>query len=175
MMKKDKIKNIYKFIKEEKVIIILTFIYLLFRTFFENLINTIIVSPILSEINVNYFSDLIFLIAIGCIIFFYFSKRSKNLYIPNKITFIAVIILSLYIYYRFISSEWSYIGLKIYSSIKYLDTIPLFLISIILLKFFPKKKKERSNKNNSGFYLDNSLGKDGKDLLNREDLASFVN
>jgi len=170
-MKKE---NIYKFIKEEKVIIILIFIYLLFRTFFEKLINTIIVSPLLDEINVSYISDIIFFIITVSIFFYYFSKRADKLYIPNKVTFVAVIILSFYIYYRFFSSEWVFIGLKAFTTIKYLDFIPLFLLSLIILKFFPIKKEKTKDEDNTGFYLDTSIGEKGKDLLNRENLAKYI-
>lgn len=169
-----KLDNIYKFIKDEKVIIILTFIYLLFRTFFEKLLNTIIVTPILSNITVNFISDIIFLIATTYLFFFYFSKRSNRLYISNRIMSIAVILLSFYFFYRFFNSTWAFIGLNIFPFIKYLDIIPLFLASLVLLKVFPKKKNEIKNESNVGFYLDNSLGEKGKDLLKREKLAEYI-
>lgn len=170
-MKKDDLKKI---IKEEKVIIVLTFIYLLFHTFFEKLINNLFVSSILSKLDVNYLSDLIFLISIVYVFVFYFSKKLNRIYIPNRVILITLILITFYFYYRFLGSEWDFFGLSIFTPIKYLDVIPLFLISIFLLKYFPKKRESIKEEPNVGFYLDTSIGKDGEDLLNREDLANYV-
>lgn len=165
--------KLIKFLNEVKFPIIISVIFLLFKSTIENLAGAIIVTPFLSKIEIGILSDIVFIISVISIFYFVIVKLINNYFVSNKFLFVSLIITTFYIYYRIENNICEYYGLHFFESIKLLDIIPLISIGLIVIKVFHKGKHEQEN-NKSGFFLDTPLGKEGIDLLKREDLAKHI-
>lgn len=170
---KKLIEKTQKVLKEINLIVLATIIFLLFKGLVESTICFLIVVPILSKLEVNFLSDLIFIGLLIFIILFIRKKILRNFYLSNRFLFVSVIIIFIYLHYRTYNHIWAFTGLSIYEPVKYLDIIPFFFLGIILIKLFHKNTPINTN-HNKGFYLDLPLGKNGSDLLNREKIAKHI-
>lgn len=167
------LEKYFKIVEEHKAIIILSFIILIFNSIIENEINSFIVNPIMSKVNNSSRNDFIFTVILIFIFFNFILKLKRNFKISKRDLINMVILLITFLYYRFISSIWTFTGFHLINSFKYLDIIAVFLIFNILLFFLHKPQKESLNKK-TGFYIDTPLNDDKKDLLNREKIAKLI-
>ena len=163
----------FQFLKDVKLIIIFSVLFILFKSTIEDFIEVVIVDPIISRFEISILSDLVFVSVALLFMTFVIHKISINYYVSNKTLFLSLVITSIYIYYRIEDDTCMYYGLSFYNSVKLLDIIPLIFIGLTLIKIL-HKKNTRSEDSKKGFFLDIPLGENKDDLLNRESLAKQI-
>jgi len=169
-MKQEKLNSLYK---ELRFILLITLTLILFRNIVEHLTNSVLVKPILSNLEISFINDLIIIGISIIIITNIINKLITNYHVSDKLVFISIIVNSFYFYYRFEQFPWTFKPFSFSDNFYYLDLIPLFFIGNLIIRLSYRYKKPNSE-NNAGFYFDEPLGDRGKDLLNRESLARYI-
>lgn len=186
-------KCFYHWICDNKIILSLFVIYLLFHSFFEKLINDFFVEAFFSSLEPSIINDIIFacllvliiiptlFIIIRDIVAWKNNQLILKKSISNKYLLISIIILLIIGYYRFFYGYWYYTSIKTFDSLKYIDIILLYIISTLLILisnhsfyFLLKRKQNNINDKEKGFCFDDPIKKSEDDLLNRDSVAKNI-
>jgi len=144
--------------------------YVCFHVFFEHLITNYLVKPILSTFENNWLTIFFFTLGILFSIYDFVSTFRNKKFISDGRTYIATIIILLWIYYRFISPNWEYVNVGSISLLKYVDIILVGCLSIILSKACYKKRVLKVD-NKLGLMNDNAIVDESQDKLGRNSIA----
>ena len=155
---REKIKS---FVCNNTVIFILLFVYILFCSFWEELINTYIIDKFLYRFESNKLVDFLF-IAIAVLLFLrVFFRWGKNIKQITKL--LCLIAISFWIYYRWFSVSFDFKSLYICEGIKYIDIVPWcsFWTLLPLLGI----KKTHFDYKKDGFIVDTPITISNEDRL----------
>jgi len=145
------IKSLYEFLfnKTTQFFLISFSLFLLLKNPVELLLNNTIVKYIFENIDYKWYFDLI-LLGVLFVAFILTWHRYKIRYIPSKgITYGLTVIVTIYSFYRFFSSQWVFEPLQSIPSLKYFDTIFFIFICQIILHFSKEKQPKTDNEGNS--------------------------
>ena len=186
----DYFKRIVKSLIENKLILLLAGVYIIFHELFEELCTAKVVKYILSKCVSSSWNDVVFGIillwaAILCVYRLY-----KRFNISDKRILISLILLFAWCYYRFIEHVWAFEPFTLWNGLKYVDAIAAFLVgNLLVLIYFNLyelavcirkahacwfEKKMTDDKQYKGFCFDSPLSKSDPDLLNREDFVKSI-
>ena len=171
----DRVKQIFNS-SQAKSILMLTILYILFHSFFENLFSVALVKPFLRHCTSSALNDVIFIAIFLGIVVFCIYRISKRYYISDKRIFISIILFFFLGYYRITSHVWGFESFTFCDGLKYIDVIFTFLVGDFLVKisFYLFNEEEADDKENKGFCLDAPLSESGIDQLKRENLVKQV-
>ena len=150
----------------KKKLVIFSLIYILFYSFWEDVIENIVVDKFFSHFEINIINDIIFfLLLIG--VFVIKSIQAKS--IKNEKILASIIILAFWCYYRFCSERFVFFSLATIEEVKYIDIVAVYSFCEFLNCI--KNIHKSSFAFGDGFDRDSPIEKDNEDLLGREDLA----
>jgi hypothetical protein len=162
--------RIIAFFKNYWIINVILLIFLLFHKFFEEFISSYLVGIYDLYFDKSWLTDLIFCIGVLMSGLFLISNIIAKKYISNWKNYTAIIILFIWIYYRFSNPIWDYSEVFHIDAIKYIDITIVFCLSIILSKIL-YSKQELKVESDKGLVCDNAITKSGEDKLGRNDIA----
>ncbi|WP_321375014.1 P-loop NTPase fold protein [uncultured Draconibacterium sp.] len=155
-------------------IILMSFaIYILFHTFFEEVINKHLVETIISKLETGTSNDLMFLSFAVIIIISTVNRVSINYFLSKQTILLNLALLLVFLYYRISLSYWEFTSFKTIGFLKYIDVVLLFFCSNILVAIF-HKKREYQTIPNKGFCFDNPIENEESDKLNRNSVAIII-
>lgn len=158
-------------IKQLKIIIIILFIFLLFKGFIKSIYATLVIENVLKYFETGLISDIIFFTAFISFIYILVEKIKKNFQFSINQLFVNLIILCGYFYYRNIDGSFEFYSISITNKIYYCDIllIPFLISLIVIIKNYVVYIKKSVPI--GGFITDNPLGKYGVDEYGREKYA----
>lgn len=148
-------------------------VYILFHSFFEEIINKYFASPILKSLETSIINDLISVCFVVIIIANTIRRISNNYHSSSQSTLINSLLLVVFLYYRITSSYWEFTSFQIIDSFKYIDVVLLYFSSNLVVSVF-HKEKEHQTITNKGFCFDNPIEKEEADKLNRNSVAKII-
>ncbi len=174
-------KQIWNFIRENAIIVILLVLYILFYHFWEDLIGNHLIDKFLQHCESSYLVDSIWCIAVlFCVIISCWNKGKR---IKKSTLLICLIVLLLWVYYRFINNHlWNpetsvlylyFTPLKIFNSIKYVDIVPICCICNLVSPLFKKDEPSLFN-DDIGLIMDNPIDDIDDDIFGRGQQAEEV-
>lgn len=183
-------KRIVKSLIENKLILLLTGIYVIFHKLFEELFTAKVVKYILSKCVSSSWNDVVFGIILLWAVLLCVYRLYKRFHISDKRILISLILLFAWCYYRFLEHVWAFESFTFWNGLKYVDAIAAFLVGNLLVwicfnlcelivcgwkalvRWF--RIKTTDDEEYKGFCLDAPLSKSDPDLLNREKLVKLV-
>ena len=129
-------KSFESIYKDNKGLLFLSSLIILLHYLIEEVLNKILVNPILSYITSFWLNDIIFIAFLICIIIRLKNKFSYKYQVSNKTFVINLLVLLFYIYYRYFTVIWDFTGFSIFCRVGFI-TLPIHLFDISPL-FFPK-------------------------------------
>ena len=188
---------------ENKLILLLTGIYVIFHKLFEELFTAKVVKHILSYCESSFWNDVIFGVILLWAIVLCIYRLYKRFHISDKRILISLILLVVWCYYRFFEHVWAFEPFTFWNGLKYVDAIAAFLVGNLLVRvfsykgyvsnlliniasFFERKtsllkdlwneyiKNKKLDNEPKGFCFDSPISKSEEDLLNRKELAIDV-
>ena len=189
---------------ENKLILLLTGIYVIFHKLFEELFTAKVVKHILSYCESSFWNDVIFGVILLWAIVLCIYRLYKRFNISDKRILISLILLFAWCYYRFIEHVWAFEPFTLWNGLKYVDAIAAFLMGSLLVRVFSYKgyvsnlliniasylepkstlllrlqrfrhfKKNKLDNEPKGFCLDAPLSESGTDSLNREKVVEQI-
>lgn len=161
-------------LSKKNILIVLSFfcLFILFHNSIEQLVSSLFVEPILSNVDSNVPNDIIIFGAFLLVGYYSFKRISINYY--SSFTEILVIILFglIYFYYRLAVEPWYFPGFSIFPKVKYFDILLFAMLGILVnyfINFFRIEKKDDSK--DSGFIVDEPIFSPEQDSLSRKALA----
>lgn len=196
-------KRIVKSLIENKLILLLAGVYIIFHELFEELFTAKVVKYIFSKCLSSSWNDVVFGIILLWAALLSVYRLYKRFHISDKRILISLILLFAWCYYRFIEHVWAFEPFTFWSGLKYVDAIAAFLIGNLLVwicfykgyvshlliniaSFFERKtsllkdlwskclKNKKRDNEPKGFCFDSPISKSDEDLLNRKELAIDV-
>lgn len=192
-----------KLLIENKFILLLAGVYIIFKEQIEKLFTVAIVEPFLSNCVSSPWNDKIFLVILLWAICLCVYRLYKRFYILGKGFLISMLLLVVWGHYRFYEHVWAFESFTFWNGLKYVDSIAAFLVGNLLvwISFYIEnvshlltnitscferktsslkdlwneylKNKTRDNEP-KGFCFDSPISKSDEDLLNRKELAIDV-
>ncbi len=154
-----------RFLQDNYFTLIVFAIFICFMPLWERLVDSWFIEPFLSKFVCNWITDILFLFSIFVIII-KASMRYKRVYVvENRVAGIAILVLILWVWYRFTTNT----AYSLYSipEICYVDIIPIACVSILLLRFLPKRQNVTEHVN-CGFCKDEPILNSEDDSFNRK-------
>jgi hypothetical protein len=145
--------------------------WILFHHSIESLLSHVVVEPVSSTIQSNWYNDIIFGSIILLLLIFYIPKfRSYITSLHTQKILVACFVI--FIYYRFVSSVWIFTAFHYCNWLKYAD----IFFAIVLLNLFLLVRKKNILKENpaNAFLDDNPIGENDKDELGYAKYAGRV-
>lgn len=200
----DCFKRIVKSLIENKLILLLAGVYIIFHELFEELCTAKVVKYILSKCVSSSWNDVVFGIILLWAAILSVYRLYKRFHISDKRILISLILLFAWCYYRFIEHVWAFEPFTFWSGLKYVDAIAAFLMGSLLVRVFSYKgyvsnlliniasylepkstlllrlqrfrhfKKNKLDNEPKGFCLDAPLSESGTDSLNREKVVEQI-
>lgn len=166
-------KCLYNRICDNRIILSLLVIYLLFHPFFEKLINKSFVEAFFSSLEPTIINDIIFACLLVLVIIRTIFAWKNNQSISNKYLLISIIILLIIGYYRFLNGYWYYTSIKTFDFIKYVDIIPIYIILNLFISLLHVNNQINTTKE-KGFCFDDPINDAEDDLLKRDSVAKNI-
>lgn len=162
--KKINLESVHEKFFSKKAILYLLGIPLLIalKTPIEKFLSKNLVTPILSNVQSEWYFDTFVITIAMCIILLSVLRFRK--YTASKEFFILeILILSAYLYYRLSETAWIFTPFMLIDSIKYADLLILgaFCQSVLLIPYRRAKLKNESG----SLFEDKPLGENGEDIL----------
>ena len=200
----DCFKRIVKSLIENKLILLLAGVYIIFHELFEELCTAKVVKYILSKCVSSSWNDVVFGIILLWAAILSVYRLYKRFNISDKRILISLILLFAWCYYRFIEHVWAFEPFTLWNGLKYVDAIAAFLMGSLLVRVFSYKgyvsnlliniasylepkstlllrlqrfrhfKKNKLDNEPKGFCLDAPLSESGTDSLNREKVVEQI-
>ncbi|GEM_PF-1799718 len=180
-----RIKELTKLMLKRRTIIAIVSVLtvILFKEQIEIYLSNNIVNGLLSKIKSELKSDVIFIIITAGIIAYAVVRWRK--YIPSKGTLSFIVLFGIaYSLYRVAFDVWIFTPYSLFETIKYTDFISVLVLlhMVLTISYYNRAKKsrgkEKSKKENRGFFVDKELTydeeKEPKDLLGYEGYAEKV-
>lgn len=192
-----------KLLIENKFILLLAGIYIIFKEQIEKLFTVAIVEPFLSNCVSSPWNDKIFLVILLWAICLCVYRLYKRFYILGKGFLISMLLLVVWGHYRFYEHVWAFESFTFWNGLKYVDSIAVFMVANLLVWIFfyienvshlltnitlcfERKtsslkdlwneylKNKTCDNEPKGFCFDSPISKSDEDLLNRKELAIDV-
>lgn len=163
-------KNFWKWIIPifENRLVIISLIYVLFYSMWENIINNSLVKLFFSHFEQNIACDIVFyLLSIGCIINTCYSKPKR--YEKRENIIACAITFGFWVYFRFFS-EFDIYSLVTIPILKYIDIVAIFSVCKLVSCIF-KNIKKTNFIFKDGFERDIPIDNPDDDIFKRNDLA----
>ncbi|MGE0020073.1 MAG: P-loop NTPase fold protein [Draconibacterium sp.] len=154
-------------------LIIFFFAFILFHSFFEEVLNKFLVIPFFEKLIPSIINDAIFILLFILIFYRIYRKISLNYQSSSYTLMLSFIVLVTLSYYRFSSTFWYFIPLKSIYSIKYVDAVIFYLSTDLIVVLFTKNKKYNVE-TQKGFFFDNPIKRTEEDSLNRNAIAENI-
>lgn len=197
-------KRIVKSLIENKLILLLAGVYIIFHELFEELFTAKVVKYILFKCVSSSWNDVVFGVILLWAVILSVYRLYKRFHISDKRILISLILLFAWCYYRFIEHVWAFEPFTFWHGLKYVDAIAAFLMGNLLVwicfykgyvsyllinitSFFERKtslllrlqrfrhfKKNKLDNEPKGFCLDAPLSESGTDSLNREKVVEQI-
>lgn len=183
-------KRIVKSLIENKLILLLAGVYIIFHELFEELFTDKVVKHILSNCESSSWNDVIFGVILLWAVLLCVYRLYKRFHISDKRILISLILFFAWCYYRFLEHVWTFEPFTFWNGLKYVDSIAAFLVGNLLVwicfnlcelivcgwkalvRWF--RRKTTDDKQYKGFCFDAPLSESGTDRLNREKLVKLV-
>ncbi|WP_195715210.1 P-loop NTPase fold protein [Ancylomarina sp. 16SWW S1-10-2] len=167
------LESVHKFFFKRKAIYYLigTFLLVALKIPIEKFLSKNFVTPILSNVQPAWSLD-VFVITIALCIILLTVSRFKKYVASTKFLFLEILILGVYLYYRYNETPWTFISFYWMDGINYADLLILgiFCQAVLLI---PYKKVKQKNIPGS-LFEDKPLGKKGKDILGYSSYAELL-
>lgn len=164
------LKRIENVIRHNTLFNIILVVFIGFHKFFESIFSQYIICTFLKTFQESLLTRILFCFCIIYIVYMICKYKRINKYISDNTTYIIIITLILWFYYRFIDTHWDYISFSKISFLKYIDLIGIYCLSILLLKVLYKlpilKRQEKD-----GLLSDIPIENEDQDLLDRNCIA----
>lgn len=154
-----------RFLQDNYFTFIVFAIFICFIPLWERLVDSWLVEPFLSKFVCNWITNILFVFSV-CLVIMKASMRYKRGYVvENRVAGIAILVLILWVWYRFKTNT----AYSLYSipEICYVDIIPIACVSILFLRFLPKRQNVTEHVN-CGFCKDEPILNSEDDRFNRK-------
>lgn len=159
---------------EKQLLILSSFIgYLLFHSFFEQIIDKYLVATFICHLKSSCLNDCIFGFLLLIIITNVVYSILINFFLSSKNALVSALILLLISYYRFVSNYWDFTHFSFSQYLKYIDVFLLFLVGNIIMYLAHSPRKYQTEKSN-GFCFDDPIEKSEEDSMKRDELAKKI-
>lgn len=167
--------KVKKFFEKNWLLLVILLLFLLFHAFFEAIITKELVEPLLSTLESNVFSDIIFLLLITFIVVRFICHIGKNYSISSRYILVSFFAFGAICYYRLSDYPWAFTSFSIAKGIKYIDVLALIFFSNIVIQLKCKTLSYQSKiESNKGFYFDNPILEGIGDKFSRDILARQI-
>ena len=147
------------FLRRNAVIFVLLLLYISFYRYWESLIGDHVIDTFLRHFESNWINDGVFFIAtIFCVVSTFFNWNKKN---KQQIIIISIILICLWVYYRFLCDRCGginsyyilrFTSLSLFGQIMYFDIIAIFAFCKLVSPLFHGLLIRKSNDKNSNGY-----------------------
>ncbi|MBW8244077.1 KAP family NTPase [Muricauda oceani] len=159
-------KNMIK--KEVRLLLLGIGLVIIFQNPLEDVFNSLIVKPILGQVQSNIFIDLTLL---GFLIWMCYDiqgKFTKLTDLGKGYSAVLIFVLGIYIYYRFFSIRYQFTSLHLISEIAYLDIVMLYCFLLVILRPINQMKgKKGPEVSQSSGLVDEPIDDEEEDVLER--------
>ena len=159
-------KNMIK--KEVRLLLLGIGLVIIFQNPLEDVFNSLIVKPILGQVQSNIFIDLTLL---GFLIWMCYDiqgKFTKPTDLGKGYSAVLIFVLGIYIYYRFFSIRYQFTSLHLISEIAYLDIVMLYCFLLVILRPINQMKgKKGPEVSQSSGLVDEPIDDEEEDVLER--------
>lgn len=160
-------------IEKQTLIISLFIVYVLFHTFFEQIIDKYFVATFFRYLKPSILNDLLFIFLFVPIAINVKRSITVNFFLSSKNVLLSFLLLLLIGYYRLSSDHWNFTHSYFIQSLKYVDILLLFFVGNVIIYLFHSTKQYQIEPLN-GFCFDNPIEKSSEDVLNRNGLANKI-
>ena len=126
-------KRIVKSLIENKLILLLAGVYIIFHELFEELFTAKVVKYILFKCVSSSWNDVVFGVILLWAVILIVYRLYKRFHISDKRILISLILLFAWCYYRFIEHVWAFEPFTFWHGLKYVDAIAAFLMGNLLV------------------------------------------
>lgn len=154
-----------RFLQDNYFTLIVFAIFICFIPLWERLVDSWFIEPFLSKFVCNWITDILFVFSIFVIIIKASMRYKRGYVVENRVAGIAILVLILWAWYRF-TTNTAY-SLYSISGICYVDIIPIACVSILILRFLPKRQNVTEHVN-CGFCKDEPILNSEDDRFNRK-------
>ena len=159
---------------EKQLLILSSFIgYLLFHSFFEQIIDKYLVATFICHLKSSCLNDFIFGFLLLILIINVVYSILINFFLSSKNALVSALILLLICYYRFVSNYWDFTHFSFSQYLKYIDVFLLFLVGNIVMYLAHSPQEYKIEKSN-GFCFDDPIEKSEEDSMKRDELAKKI-